>query len=45
MPIIKGGDDVAEVRRTIKAKGVRKELRCSWIEVNKKIRAFILFYK
>lgn len=35
-------DEVAEVRRTMKAKGVRKEPGCSWIEVNKKIHAFIL---
>ncbi|XP_075674186.1 pentatricopeptide repeat-containing protein At2g03880, mitochondrial [Castanea sativa] len=35
-------DEVAEVRRTMKVKGVRKEPGCSWIEVNKKIHAFIL---
>ena len=45
MPIIKGGDDVAEVRRTMKARGVKKEPGCSWIVVNKKIHAFIYFYK
>lgn len=35
-------DDVAEVRKVMKLKGVRKEPGCSWIEVNKKIHAFIL---
>ncbi|KAF5449134.1 hypothetical protein F2P56_029611 [Juglans regia] len=35
-------DDVAEVRMTMKARGIRKEPGCSWIEVNKKIHAFIL---
>uniref|UniRef100_A0A2N9IXV9 AB hydrolase-1 domain-containing protein n=1 Tax=Fagus sylvatica TaxID=28930 RepID=A0A2N9IXV9_FAGSY len=31
-----------EVRRNMKARGVRKEPGCSWIEVDKKIHAFIL---
>jgi pentatricopeptide repeat protein len=35
-------DDVTEVRRTMKARGIRKEPGCSWIEVSKKIHAFIL---
>lgn len=35
-------DDVTEVRRTLKARGIRKEPGCSWIEVSKKIHAFIL---
>jgi pentatricopeptide repeat protein len=35
-------DDVTEVRRTMKARGIRKEPGCSWIEVGKKIHAFIL---
>lgn len=35
-------DDVAEVRRTMNARGIRKEPGCSWIEVNKQIHAFIL---
>ncbi|KAM7479521.1 hypothetical protein LguiA_027734 [Lonicera macranthoides] len=35
-------DDVAEVRKVMKVKRVRKEPGCSWIEVNKKIHVFIL---
>ncbi|KAK7319326.1 hypothetical protein RJT34_04045 [Clitoria ternatea] len=35
-------NDVAEVRRAMRVKGIRKEPGCSWIEVNKKIHAFIL---
>ncbi|XP_061339379.1 pentatricopeptide repeat-containing protein At2g03880, mitochondrial [Gastrolobium bilobum] len=35
-------NDVAEVRRTMKVRGLRKEPGCSWIEVNKQIHAFIL---
>jgi pentatricopeptide repeat protein len=35
-------DDVTEVRRTMKARGIRKEPGCSWIEVSTKIHAFIL---
>ncbi|KAF7836558.1 pentatricopeptide repeat-containing protein [Senna tora] len=34
-------DDVAKVRRSMRARGVRKEPGCSWIEVNKYIHAFI----
>lgn len=35
-------DDVAEVRRTMSARGIRKEPGCSWIEVNNQIHAFIV---
>ncbi|XP_057951899.1 pentatricopeptide repeat-containing protein At2g03880, mitochondrial [Malania oleifera] len=35
-------EDVAEVRRTMRDTGIRKEPGCSWIEVNKQIHAFIL---
>ncbi|KAB1209876.1 hypothetical protein CJ030_MR6G004358 [Morella rubra] len=35
-------DGVAEVRRTMKDRGIKKEPGCSWIEVNKRIHAFIL---
>ncbi|XP_059647351.1 pentatricopeptide repeat-containing protein At2g03880, mitochondrial [Cornus florida] len=35
-------EEVAEVRRTMRDRGVRKEPGCSWIEVNKQIHAFIL---
>ncbi|CAL5213749.1 unnamed protein product [Lathyrus oleraceus] len=35
-------DDVAEVRRTMRARGIRKEPGCSWIEVNNQIHAFIV---
>lgn len=35
-------NDVAKVRRTMRARGIRKEPGCSWIEVNKQIHAFIL---
>ncbi|KAG5029176.1 hypothetical protein AAZX31_05G115300 [Glycine max] len=40
--ISKRWNDVAEVRRTMKKRGIRKEPGCSWIEVNKQIHAFIL---
>ncbi|KAL8127420.1 pentatricopeptide repeat-containing protein At2g03880, mitochondrial [Apium graveolens] len=35
-------EDVANVRRIMRDKGIKKEPGCSWIEVNKKIHAFIL---
>ncbi|KAM1243788.1 hypothetical protein ACFX2G_036001 [Malus domestica] len=35
-------EDVTEVRKSMKARGVTKEPGCSWIEVNKQIHAFIL---
>jgi len=35
-------NDVAKVRRTMRVMGIRKEPGCSWIEVNKKIHAFVL---
>lgn len=35
-------DDAAEVRRSMRARGVKKEPGCSWIEVSKQIHAFIL---
>ncbi|QCD83944.1 structure-specific endonuclease subunit SLX1 [Vigna unguiculata] len=35
-------NEVAEVRRAMKIRGIRKEPGCSWIEVNKQIHAFIL---
>ncbi|KAK9287507.1 hypothetical protein L1049_015928 [Liquidambar formosana] len=35
-------EDVAEVRRIMRVRGVRKEPGCSWIEVDKWIHAFIL---
>ncbi|XP_065851724.1 pentatricopeptide repeat-containing protein At2g03880, mitochondrial [Euphorbia lathyris] len=35
-------DDVAEIRRTMNAIGIKKEPGCSWIEVNKQIHAFTL---
>lgn len=35
-------DDVAEVRRSMRVRGVRKEPGCSWIDVNKQIHAFTL---
>lgn len=34
--------DVAEVRRSMRARGVKKQPGCSWIEVNKQIHAFIM---
>ncbi|XP_030486152.2 pentatricopeptide repeat-containing protein At2g03880, mitochondrial [Cannabis sativa] len=34
--------DVTEVRRSMRAIGVRKEPGCSWIEVNKQIHAFTM---
>ncbi|KOM25097.1 hypothetical protein LR48_Vigan50s001700 [Vigna angularis] len=35
-------NEVAEVRKAMKIRGIRKEPGCSWIEVNKQIHAFIL---
>lgn len=35
-------EDVEEVRRTMRHRGVRKEPGCSWIEVNKQIHTFIV---
>ncbi|MED6114968.1 hypothetical protein PIB30_085564, partial [Stylosanthes scabra] len=35
-------NDVADVRRAMRSRGIRKEPGCSWIEVNKQIHAFIL---
>eukprot|EP01018_Ginkgo_biloba_P012605 Gb_10908 [translate_table: standard] len=35
-------DDVASVRRMMKDRGVTKEPGCSWIEVNKKVHAFLV---
>nr|XP_004290083.2 PREDICTED: pentatricopeptide repeat-containing protein At2g03880, mitochondrial [Fragaria vesca subsp. vesca] len=35
-------DDVAEVRKSMRARGITKEPGCSWIEVNKQIHAFIM---
>lgn len=35
-------EDVAEVRKMMRKSGVRKAPGCSWIEVNKKIHAFLL---
>ncbi|KAI8005866.1 Pentatricopeptide repeat-containing protein [Camellia lanceoleosa] len=35
-------EDVAEVRRAMRGRGVGKEPGCSWIEVDKQIHAFIL---
>ncbi|XP_015957447.1 pentatricopeptide repeat-containing protein At2g03880, mitochondrial [Arachis duranensis] len=35
-------NDVVDVRRTMRARGIRKEPGCSWIEVNKQVHAFIL---
>ncbi|WCJ28576.1 Pentatricopeptide repeat (PPR) superfamily protein [Euphorbia peplus] len=35
-------DDVAEIRRTMNAIGIKKEPGCSWVEVNKQIHAFTL---
>ncbi|CAK9140178.1 unnamed protein product [Ilex paraguariensis] len=35
-------EDVAEVRRTMRGRRVKKEPGCSWIDVNKQIHAFIL---
>ncbi|GAB4838681.1 Pentatricopeptide repeat-containing protein At2g03880, mitochondrial [Ancistrocladus abbreviatus] len=34
-------DDVAELRKTMRDRGIKKEPGCSWIEVNKQIHAFI----
>lgn len=34
-------DDVAEIRKTMRDRGLRKEPGCSWIEVNKHIHTFI----
>ena len=34
--------DVAEVRKSMRAMGVRKEPGCSWVEVNKQIHAFTM---
>ncbi|KAE8686825.1 Pentatricopeptide repeat-containing protein [Hibiscus syriacus] len=35
-------DDVTDIRRQMREKGITKEPGCSWIEVNKQIHAFIL---
>lgn len=35
-------EDVAEVRRRMRARGVKKEPGCSWIEVSKQVHAFML---
>ncbi|XP_059074052.1 pentatricopeptide repeat-containing protein At2g33680-like [Cryptomeria japonica] len=35
-------DDRARVRKLMKDRGVRKEVGCSWIEVNSKVHAFVL---
>ncbi|CAN4095630.1 unnamed protein product [Withania somnifera] len=35
-------EDVLDLRRSMKERGVNKEPGCSWIEVNKKIHAFIV---
>ncbi|XP_030544100.2 pentatricopeptide repeat-containing protein At2g03880, mitochondrial [Rhodamnia argentea] len=35
-------EEVTEVRRSMRVRGIAKEPGCSWIEVNKKIHAFIL---
>ncbi|KAL3737172.1 hypothetical protein ACJRO7_026006 [Eucalyptus globulus] len=35
-------EEVTEVRRSMRVRGITKEPGCSWIEVNKKIHAFIL---
>ncbi|EXB40433.1 hypothetical protein L484_013736 [Morus notabilis] len=35
-------DDVAEVRRSMRLRGVRKETGCSWIEVDMQIHAFVV---
>ncbi|KAA8546192.1 hypothetical protein F0562_020914 [Nyssa sinensis] len=35
-------DDVAEMRKTMKDRGIKKEPGCSWIEIKKQIHAFIL---
>lgn len=35
-------EDVTNVRRAMKHRGIKKEPGCSWIEVNKRIHAFIL---
>lgn len=34
--------NVAEVRRTMRLRGVKKEPGCSWIEVDKQIHAFVM---
>ncbi|KAF3434897.1 hypothetical protein FNV43_RR21984 [Rhamnella rubrinervis] len=35
-------EDVEEIRRAMKTRGIKKEPGCSWIEVNKQIYAFII---
>ncbi|EOX98930.1 Pentatricopeptide repeat (PPR) superfamily protein [Theobroma cacao] len=35
-------EDVSEIRRAMRHRGITKEPGCSWIEVNKQIHAFIL---
>lgn len=35
-------DDAAEIRKVMRDRGIRKEPGCSWIEINKRIHAFIL---
>ncbi|KAG4205570.1 hypothetical protein ERO13_A04G111500v2 [Gossypium hirsutum] len=35
-------EDVSEIRRQMREKGITKEPGCSWIEVNKQIHAFIV---
>ncbi|XVF01654.1 hypothetical protein REPUB_Repub04eG0106900 [Reevesia pubescens] len=35
-------EDVSEIRREMRDKGISKEPGCSWIEMNKQIHAFIL---
>ncbi|XP_021274003.1 pentatricopeptide repeat-containing protein At2g03880, mitochondrial [Herrania umbratica] len=35
-------EDVSEIRRAMRHRGIAKEPGCSWIEVNKQIHAFIL---
>lgn len=35
-------EDVSEVRKVMRARGVKKEPGCSWIEVSKQVHAFML---
>ncbi|CAN4104504.1 unnamed protein product [Withania somnifera] len=35
-------EDIMDLRRSMKERGVKKEPGCSWIEVNKQIHAFIM---
>ncbi|BFG14216.1 hypothetical protein CerSpe_004900 [Prunus speciosa] len=40
MPLLGGGDVVAEMRRMMKERGLKKAPGCNWISINSKTRCF-----